>query len=253
MSYDELMAIVVNSLVRNMTNLINVGPDRHGVVPADAVAVLRRLGAFLAEYGESVYGTRGGPWQPCDGQVGYTHRGATFYVHLLPGQPEGPFTTPSVGDARVQRVYDVRTQENLPYRVSADGRVTIAHIDRKSHPQDTVLAVELDRSVVPVDIAADRVTVADDGRVEADLGRVVELTGVRIVWARVDDVHAYRVEGSADGVTWSVLADRTDNTDAERVQTLFCQGAARFVRVTADGPASVSSFEVFDRPFSLGC
>ncbi|EWM10049.1 alpha-L-fucosidase [Kutzneria sp. 744] len=252
MSYDELMAVVVNSLVRNMTCLINVGPDRHGVVPPDAVAVLRRLGTFLSEHGESVYGTRGGPWPPCDGGVGYTHRGATFYAHLLPGQPVGAFTTPAIGDARVRRVYDVRTQQNLPYRVDADGRVTITGIDRRSHPQDTVLAVELDRPVVPVGIDIDQVTVAEDGHAEVDLGRVVELTGVRIVWEG-EGIGRYRVDGSTDGVTWAILAERTDNTDAERVRTVLCQASARFVRVTADGPASMVSFEAFDRPFSLEC
>ncbi|MFC0439887.1 alpha-L-fucosidase [Kutzneria buriramensis] len=255
MSYDEIMAVVVNSLVRNMTTLINVGPDRHGVVPQDSVDVLRRLGAFLSEYGESVYDTRGGPWQPCDGQFGFTHRDTTFYVHLLPGQPAGPFTTPAVGNARVRHVYDVRGKRNLPYRVSVDGRVIISGIDRAAHPQDTVLAVVLDRTVVATDVARAKADSGNRPWRQADLRRLVDITGVRIAWEFPDTVHRYRVEGSTDGATWTMLADRTDNSDTAQVHTLPCNGKARHVRITVVGPeagrrASIRSFEVFDRPFS---
>jgi alpha-L-fucosidase len=282
MSYDEIVALVVNSLVRNMTTLINVGPDRHGTVPQDSVDVLRRLGTFLSECGESVYHTRGGPWQPVDGQVGYTYRGATFYVHLLPGQPIGPFTTPAIGDARVRRVFDVRTKRNLPFQVSVDGRVTISGIDRRGHRPDTVLAVMLDRSVVATDVVAAGMATADsevsgntaasaiDGDtatrwcaaddavghwLQVDLGRFVDLTGVRIAWELPDQTYRYRLDSSIDGITWSTVADRTDNTDTAQVHTLTCTGTARHLRITVTAldpgcRASIRSLEVFDRPFS---
>jgi alpha-L-fucosidase len=176
-------------------------------------------------------------------------------VHLLPGQPAGLFTTPAIGDARVRHVYDVRTKRNLPYQVGIDGRVTISGIDRDAHPQDTVLAVVLDRPVVATDVARAR---ADSGNREwrqADLVQPVDVTGVRIAWELPDTAYRYRVEGSTDGTTWSMLADHTDNTDTAQVHTLRCNGKARHVRVTVIGPeaghrASIRSLEVFDRPFS---
>jgi len=136
-----------------------------------------------------------------------------------------------------------------------DGRVVISGIDRTAHPQDTVLAVVLDRPVVATDVARVR---ADSGNREwrqADLRRLVDLTGVRIAWELPDTVYRYRVEGSTDGVTWSMLVDRTDNADAAQVHTLPCNGKARHVRITVVGPdagrrASIRSLEVFDRPFS---
>ncbi|QUQ64378.1 alpha-L-fucosidase [Kutzneria sp. CA-103260] len=284
MSYGDILAVVVNSLVRNMTTIINVGPDRHGVVPADSVAVLKQVGAFLSDVGESVYNTRGGPWNPVDGQVGYTWRDSTFYSHLLPGQPQGAFTTPSVGDARVKRVYDVRTKRDLPYTVGADGRVTITSVDRGVHPQDTVLAVVLDRSVVAGDIARGKLTTADseesnhgnlapkatdgdtstrwcaaDGGtghwLRVDLGTPTPLTGVRIAWEFANKTYRYRVEGSTDGATWTTLVDRTANTDSSQVHTLPCTGTVRYLRLTVTGLdtgcwASIRSFEAFNRPFS---
>jgi len=284
MSYDEIVAVVVNSLVRNMTTLINVGPDRHGTVPPDSVDVLRQLGTFLSACGESVYHTRGGPWQPVENQVGYTYRDATFFAHLLPGHPAGPFTTPSIGDARVQRVFDLRANRDLPFQVSADGRVTITDIDRVGHPQDTVLAVVLDRSIVATDIAPTGTVTADceqsscgnlainatDGDtatwwsaaddavghwLRVDLGRPVDVTGVRIAWEHPNRTYRYRLDASVDGVTWSTVADRTEHADTAQVHTLPCTAKARHVRVTVTGldagcRASIRSLQVFDRPFS---
>ncbi|MBB5898109.1 alpha-L-fucosidase [Kutzneria kofuensis] len=284
MSYDQILAVVVNALVRNMTTLINVGPDRHGVVPADSAAVLTRVGAFLSDVDEAVYGTRGGPWNPVDGQVGYTFRDKTFYVHLLPGRAGGAVTTPSIGDAMVRRVYAVPGGRALPYTVGSDGTVTITGIDRTVHPQDSVVAVVLDRPVVATDIAVGRATSADseeagkgniaaratdgdtatrwcaaDGAtghwLQVDLGAATALTGARIAWEFPGKTYRYRVEGSTDGHTWSTVVDRTNNTDTGQVHTLPFTATARHLRVTVTGLdtgcwASIREFQAYDRPFS---
>ncbi|KAA2264219.1 alpha-fucosidase [Solihabitans fulvus] len=283
MSYDDILAVVVNSVVRNMTTLINVGPDRHGLVPQDSADVLRRVGAFLSDVGESIYGTRGGPWQPVDGRVGYTYRDATCYVHLLAGQPAGAFTTPAIGDARVQRVYDVHSKQDLNHTTNSDATVTITGIDRSAHPQDTVLALVLDRPVVATDVARRKLTTSDseesshgnlagqatdgdtatrwcaaDGNtghwLRVDLGGPTALTGIRIAWEFPNRTYRYRVDGSVDGGAWSTLVDRVNNTDTSQVHTLPCTGVARYLRVTVTGLdagcwASIRSCEAFDRPF----
>ncbi|GAB3890998.1 hypothetical protein GCM10029964_063450 [Kibdelosporangium lantanae] len=284
MSYDQALPVVVNSVVRNQSVLINVGPDRHGVVAPKQAEVMRRLGVFLAWAGESVYGTRGGPWNPVDGQVGYTYRADTFYAHLLAGQAAGAFTTPSVGDAKVRRVYDVRTKQALPYTVGSDSRVTVTGIDRTAHNLDTVLAVVLDRPLVAADIARAKPTTVDseetargnlagnatdgdtatrwcaaDGNtghwLRVDLGAQTALTGARVAWEFPNRTYRYRIQGSTDGTTWSTLMDRTGNTDTSQVHTLRFTSTARYVRLTVTGLdsgtwASVRQFEVFDRPFS---
>ena len=40
------------------------------------------MGAWLAKYGESIYGTRGGPFKPGDYGVS-TRKGNTIYLHIL--------------------------------------------------------------------------------------------------------------------------------------------------------------------------
>ena len=44
--------------------LLNVGPRPDGVIDPAQANRLREMGAWLARNGESIYGTRGGPWKP---------------------------------------------------------------------------------------------------------------------------------------------------------------------------------------------
>ncbi|MCX5051309.1 MULTISPECIES: alpha-L-fucosidase [unclassified Streptomyces] len=284
MSFGTAMNILVNAWVRNMTCLLNVGPDRTGVVPTAQADLVRRIGSFMTSCGEAVYGTTGGPWQPLDGKYGYTSKGSTFYVHLLPGYSGTSFTTPSIGDTNVTRVFDVASGTDLPYTVSSDGKVTITGINRTRIPEDSVVGVTLDRTVQPADIAVRKTATASseesskdntaakavDGStatrwsannsntgnwLKVDLGAAKSLTGARIAWELESTNYRYRVEGSTDNSTWTTLADRTDTTSTSQVQTLVLSAQARYVRVTVTGLptgiwASIRNLEVYDRPFT---
>ncbi|MEV4561188.1 alpha-L-fucosidase [Kitasatospora sp. NPDC049285] len=283
MSYATAMNILVNCWVRNMTAMVNVGPDRHGTVPDAQANLLRQIGTFMSACGQSIYGTRGGPWNPVDGQYGFTYKDDTFYVHLLPGYSGTSFTTPAVGDAQVTRVFDVRSGSNLSFSVTG-GKVTVTGIDRTTHPQDSVIGVVLDRSVQPGDIAAGKAATADseesakgntaakaiDGAtatrwcandggtghwLKVDLGSTRSLTGTRIAWELDQTNYRYKIEGSTDNSAWTVLADLTATTGTSQVQTAQFRTQARYVRVTVTGLpanvyASIRNLEVYDRPFA---
>ena len=62
--------------------LFNVGPMPDGRIEPRQVERLREMGDWLAKYGESIYGTRGGPFPRGDWGVA-TWRGDRIYVHLL--------------------------------------------------------------------------------------------------------------------------------------------------------------------------
>ncbi|MFJ3307219.1 alpha-L-fucosidase [Streptomyces sp. NPDC086549] len=284
MSFSATMNVLVNAWVRNMTCLLNVGPDRTGVVPADQAAVVRRVGSFLTTCGQAVYGTRGGPWEPVDGQYGFTYKDNTFYVHLLPGYSGTGFTTPSIGDAQVTHVFDVATGADLSYTAGADGRVTITGINRTRIPEDSVVGVTLDRSVQPANIAAGKTATAsseetskgniaakavdgstatrwcasngDTGQwLKVELGSERSLTGTRIAWESAATNYRYRIEGSTDNANWTTLADLTATNGTSQVQVSVFRAQARYVRVTVTGLpsgtwASIRGLEVYDRPFS---
>ena len=62
--------------------LLNVGPMPSGEIEPRQAEVLKQMGQWLAKYGASIYGTRGGPFKP-DKWGAATHKGNTVFVHIL--------------------------------------------------------------------------------------------------------------------------------------------------------------------------
>lgn len=86
-SLPYLVQLLVKAAGRDGNLLLNVGPRPDGTIAPAQAARLREIGAWLAKNGESIYGTRGGPFLPGDYGV-TTHHGSCIYVHVLqwPGQ-----------------------------------------------------------------------------------------------------------------------------------------------------------------------
>jgi len=83
MSRKSIIQMLVNVVDRGGNMLLNVGPDRDGVIPPTHVARLKEVGEWLNKNGESIYGTRAGPFQPVDSLYGGTHKGNMIYIHLI--------------------------------------------------------------------------------------------------------------------------------------------------------------------------
>ena len=62
--------------------LFNVGPMPDGRIEPRQVERLKEMGAWLAQYGDTIYGTRGGPWKP-NRNLACTRRGREVFVHVL--------------------------------------------------------------------------------------------------------------------------------------------------------------------------
>lgn len=123
--------------------LLDVGPDATGVIPADQSARLREIGQWLQTNGESIYGTRGGPFKPGD-YGGTTRQGQTVYVHVLQW-PANALQLPPL-DAHL---LSARLLSGGPVdaRQSAAG-LEIAVPVASRQPVDTVVALQFDRDVM---------------------------------------------------------------------------------------------------------
>ena len=140
MSYDDIVHNLVDVVVRNGNLLLNFGPDRHGKIPENHAARTREVGVWLEKVGDSIYGTRGGPWNPVDGQYGFTFKPGKYFIHLLPGYPGTDFTTPAISE-KVTGCRDLFTGKELKYFVNNDGGIRIEGLDRMAHPADTVIMI----------------------------------------------------------------------------------------------------------------
>ncbi|MDE2183126.1 MAG: alpha-L-fucosidase [Alphaproteobacteria bacterium] len=137
--YDTLITLLVNAVVRGGNMLVNVGPDPDGVIPAGQVVLLKRMGDWLKKNGESIYGTRPGPFAPVDGVYGSTQKGRFIYLHVL-SWPQDTLSLPAPARKVVRAT--VLGGADVPIEQTGEAmRLAVPAHDRD--PIDTIIRLEL--------------------------------------------------------------------------------------------------------------
>lgn len=140
---------ILNMLVRcaggDGNVLLNVGPMPDGEIAPEQAALVKGVGAWLATYGQSIYGTRGGPFKPGDYGVS-TRKGNTIYVHLAEDTGE-TLRLPAI-PAKVVRSYLLSGGEVELHQTPGGLTLSVAQKDRR--PLYTVVALELDASALTI-------------------------------------------------------------------------------------------------------
>ena len=78
----ELERRLIRAAGNNSNLLMNIGPYPNGEIDPQFVSRLQTVGEWMSKYGDSIYGTRGGPLPP--GAWGVTtQKGDKIYVHVL--------------------------------------------------------------------------------------------------------------------------------------------------------------------------
>ncbi len=78
----EVERRLVKAAGSNANLLMNIGPYPNGEIDPQFVSRLHEVGEWLGKYGDSIYGTRGGPIPPGDWGV-TTEKENKIYVHVL--------------------------------------------------------------------------------------------------------------------------------------------------------------------------
>jgi alpha-L-fucosidase len=144
-SVEETLRMLVNCATGDGNLLLDVGPDASGVIPDDQAAPLLAMGKWLETNGESIYGTRGGPFKPGE-YGGTTRRGKTIYLHVLKW-PDGALKLPALAakvlSGRILGGGEVsvkQSETSLEISVPAAARQSV----------DTIVKLELDRDVTSI-------------------------------------------------------------------------------------------------------
>ena len=86
----QIIHLLVGAAGRNANLLLNIGPEPNGQLPQEAVSRLKAIGEWMSQYGETIYGTRGGEVEPHSWGV-TTRKGNRLFVHVLDLQDRGLF------------------------------------------------------------------------------------------------------------------------------------------------------------------
>ncbi len=149
-TYEEVVVFLSNCVVRNINLLLNVAPDREGVIPQNQQEVLLKMGSWLSKVGNGIYGTRGGPWQPLFGEYGFTFNKNKIYCHIYEGCREvksGKFTTQSLGNKKVKKVVSLFDGKELVWVKNKNKTITVSGVDYTLNPATTILEITLSEDV----------------------------------------------------------------------------------------------------------
>ena len=119
--------------------LFNVGPMPDGRIEPRQIERLQEMGDWLEKYGESIYGTRGGPFQPGDWGAS-TCKSNKIYLHILNWQ-DMPDMLPALG----KKIVSARllTGGNVRMAQKANG-ILIAVPPENRHPIDTIVVLDVE-------------------------------------------------------------------------------------------------------------
>ncbi len=256
--------------------LINVGPMPDGRIEPRQVERLKEMGAWLAKNGESIYGTRGGPWKPTQA-VASTRKGNTIFLHVFKWDGDQialPNASASVTSAQILGGTKVSFQQ--------EGDMLVVKVPPAERDEiDTVIRLELDRSAM--DLAARSLSplikatasnvfqhqdeygpesafdndphtrwATDGGTKQAwiarDFGKPVKLAGVRIHEAVPYDKRVQKFEFQVrEGTGWRTLI--TGTTLGSGYSKTFPPTSAAEIRLNildaSEGP-TISDIEVIE-------
>lgn len=138
-SIKDLIQYLVKGAGYDANFLLNVGPMPNGKIQPEHVALLKQMGEWTRQYGETIYGTRGGPLTPREWGV-TTQKGNKVYIHILKWHDE-TLTLPKLGKKVVSAKMFVdktplKFQEN-------DFGLSIKVPKDKMNDVDTVIELEL--------------------------------------------------------------------------------------------------------------
>jgi alpha-L-fucosidase len=218
--------------------LLNVGPTGEGEFPPECIERLREVGAWLKVNGESIYGTRAGPFTTPLSWGCATRKGDRLYLHVFKWPVDGKLRVPLLNrSARASLLVD----PSQPLGVSFDARSimidvpsqaldavnTVVVLDLDSAPQTLPPATEGAKvTASAADANADAEFAIDgtaakrwrapktekDATLELTLATPMVLNGVAFdepdVWPRLKQTYTFEALVKGE---WKQLADGTTN------------------------------------------
>jgi alpha-L-fucosidase len=138
-SAEALEEFLVRAAGNNANLLLNIGPMPNGEIQEEFVSRLHAIGDWLSQYGESIYGTRGGPIPSADWGV-TTHKEDKIYVHVL--HWNAPLLAIPPVSSKIVSARTLRGGSSVEFTQTADG-VVLKIPEAKGNELDRVVVLNL--------------------------------------------------------------------------------------------------------------
>jgi alpha-L-fucosidase len=200
----EVIHLLVETVSKGGNYLLNVGPMADGTMPAPAVATLHRVGAWMQQNGESIYGTTASPLPEYPwGRT--TVKGEKVYLHVFSWPADNVLRVGYLGNSQVRAAYLlVRPAEKLA--VSHDHGVLLVTLPtRILDVNDTVVVLEM---AGPLKVDLPLVTAGSDMPFHLDYMNGVTTGKALKRFNRKGSFFISKLTRPEDSITWHLLVSQ---------------------------------------------
>lgn len=120
--------------------LFNVGPMLDGRIEQRQIDRLKEMGDWLKIYGESIYGTKGGPFKPNE-VFAATRKGNKLYIHVFE-RKTADLILPALPGVKVNKAYLLKGG-SISQRQDNNGVITLQLPAQLPNADDSVIVLEL--------------------------------------------------------------------------------------------------------------
>ncbi|MCS3557523.1 MULTISPECIES: alpha-L-fucosidase [unclassified Sphingobacterium] len=150
-STKECIQTLAKTAAGNGNLLFNVGPMLDGRIEARQINLLKEMGDWLNTYGESIYGTKGGPFIP-NNTYACTRKGKILYVHVF-DRKEDVLTLPALKGIKVKKAH-ILNGDVITFSQSVTGSIALSLPTQLPNPDDTVIVLELNKNAESIPVVA---------------------------------------------------------------------------------------------------
>ncbi len=205
---EEVIRRLVEIVSKGGNYLLNIGPRGDGTVPEVSVDILNKVGEWMKQNGESIYGTTASPfydlpWGRC------TVKGEKLYLHVFNWPSTGRLVVRGLNNRVKQATLLIDDKTNLRFSQNMN-TLTIAVPPMPVDPVNTVIVLDVDGKP-----EARPPVVDEDLNNTITLDFVTAVTGGKAVkrFNRKGNFHISKWTGPDDTITWhfTVAAPGTFN------------------------------------------
>lgn len=150
-STKECIQTLAKTAAGNGNLLFNVGPMLDGRIEARQINRLKEMGDWLNTYGESIYGTKGGPFIP-NNTYASTRKGNILYVHVF-DRKEDVLTLPALKGVKVKKAH-ILNGDVITFSQSVTGSIALSLPTQLPNSDDTVIVLELNKNAESIPVVA---------------------------------------------------------------------------------------------------
>ena len=145
-SFKTCMRMMIDCAGGDGNLLLDFGPRPDGKINPPVKDIYLKMGKWMDNYGETIYGTRGGPYKPGHWGVS-TRKDNKVFLHITQEWPNGELKLPPLG----KKVLKSKALTGGKVVVLSNENELVINLESKyHHPVNTIIELELDGPAIDI-------------------------------------------------------------------------------------------------------